>query len=146
MKKTAIAAIAVLSIVAFAVLATAEERRCDNCMMKVADDSPYRMTATFDDGTVEHLCSLFCASIVRERAKEDGKNVELTVVDYNTGEELKAEDAVWVEGSDIKKMMSDEARVAFKDKASAEAFVEDNGGKIISFDEAYDHSVKEWRE
>jgi hypothetical protein len=139
MKKTLLLIVALLM---FAGIAYAEER-CANCMMKVFDDSPYRISATFEDGTVKPLCSLFCGSIERERA--EGATVELTVVDYNTGETLRAEDAVWVEGSDIRAMMSDEPRVAFKDTASAEAFVREHGGNIVSFEDVYQHSVNEWK-
>jgi len=134
--------VTLVSLLVFAGIAYAEVR-CDNCMMKVFEDSPYRVTATYSDGTTKSLCSLFCGSIERERA--EGETVELTVVDYNTGEKLKAEDAVWVEGGDIRAMMSDEPRVAFKDRASAGKFVEEHGGRIVSFDEVYDNTVKEWR-
>jgi len=117
---------------------------CDNCMMKVRDDSPYRATVTFTDGSQKKVCSLFCASMEKERSGDEG--AKLTVVDYITGEQLDAGEAVWVEGSDARAMMSEESRIAFKDRASAEAFVKEHGGRLASFDEVYGNSVKEWKD
>ncbi len=134
--------IALAAVVLFAASAYADSR-CDNCMMKVAADSPYRVTVKFADGSVKEVCSIFCASMEKERAKDAG--ARLVVVDYNTGETLDADKAVWVEGGDIRAMMSDEPRVAFRDKESAEAFVKEHGGRVAGFDEVYQHSVNEWK-
>lgn len=129
-------------VLAFSVPALAVER-CDNCRMKVPDDSRYKVTVTLKDGGKKLTCSLFCASMVRER--QSGEVAGTATVDYLTGEELKAEDAVWVEGSDARAVMSDKSRIAFKDSASAEAFVKEHGGRVTTFDEAYKDSVMEWK-
>jgi copper chaperone NosL len=140
MKKTAFAMLVLLMSAGFAYADTS----CDNCMMKVRDGSPYRVTVTFTDGSEKNVCSIFCASMEKERSGDKG--AKLTVVDYLTGEPIDARDAVWVEGSDARAVMSEESRVAFKDNASAKAFVKEHGGRLATFDEVYGNSVKEWKD
>lgn len=127
----------VLAVPAFAV------DRCDNCRMKAGADSMYRVDVIFKDGTSKIECGLFCASMEKERAPEAVD--KLVVRDYLSGEKLEAKDAVWVVGSDVRPMMSDESRVAFRDKATAEEFVASHGGRIATFDEAYEGTLKEWK-
>lgn len=132
-----------LLIMAFSALPALAAERCDNCKMKVADDSGYQVRVRFKDGSSKLECSIFCASMEKERAPE--KVESLVVRDFLTGETLDAKDAVWVSGSDAKKMMSDESRVAFKDKAEAENYISEHGGRLLTFDEAYKETVGEWK-
>jgi len=132
-----------LLVIAFAVVPAHAAERCDNCKMKVADDSGYQVQVKFKDGTSKLECSIFCASMEKERAP--GKVESLVVRDFLTGETLDAIDAVWVAGSDAKKMMSDESRIAFKDRAEAEKYISEHGGRVLTFDEAYKETVDEWR-
>lgn len=131
-----------LLVLAFASPATAE-MRCDYCKMKIPDGSNYKVALTLKDGGRKVVCSLFCASIENERS--GGDITGMTVLDYLTGEEVRAEDAIWVEGGDARAVMSEEPRVAFKDKEKADAFAGVHGGKVVPFGQAYGDSVKEWK-
>ncbi len=117
--------------------------RCDNCRMKVPDDSGYKVVLTLKSGETKVVCSIFCASMMAEAPGAEA--VKMAVADYITGEEIDARSATWVEGSDARAVMSEESRIAFKDAGSAEAFVKEHGGHISSFDEVYKDSVAEWK-
>ena len=141
MKKVALALVILLLSAAPAL---ADCAKCSNCMMKIPEDSKYMVTLSMKDGNIKTMCSFYCATMVRERKVSDVAGMD--VLDYSTGEKLKAEDAVWVEGADIKSVMSDVPRIAFKDKASADAFIKVKGGKIVPYKDVYDNSVKEWKQ
>lgn len=131
-----------LLVAAMAVPSHALER-CDNCRMKVHDESKVKVVVTMKDGGQHAVCGLYCASMELER--EGAGVASVTTVDYVTGEVLTASDAAWVEGSDAKAVMSDVSRIAFKDKSAAEAFVKEHGGRVITYDEALAGSVSEWK-
>lgn len=64
------------------------------------------------------------------------------VVDYATGEELKAEKAFFVIKTDVKTPKS-YGIVAFKDKAQAETFSAEHGkGKVVKWFELVDEKLK----
>lgn len=140
--RTCALAAALLLVAATSATAQAAER-CDNCMMKVADSSAYRVALSFRDGSVKVMCSLYCASMEAERHGDAVTG--MSVRDYVTGETLDAADAVWVVGSDAKAMMSEVSRIAFKDKEAAEAFMKEHGGSAVDFQTAYAGSVSEWK-
>jgi len=134
----------VLLIACASAVPASAQTRCDNCKMKVADDSKYKVVITLRDGDKVTLCSIFCGSMESETRGD--KVAAMSTVDYNTGGEIDARTAVWVEGGDAKKMMSSEARIAFKDKDSADAYTKEHGGKVVTFEQAYKDSVSEWKD
>ena len=69
------------------------------------------------------------------------------VADYGTRDLIDAEKAVWVIGGDLQGVMSGTSRVAFADKAKAEAFRKEHGGELDTFDEAIDSTFDEmWKD
>jgi nitrous oxide reductase accessory protein NosL len=59
---------------------------------------------------------------------------QITVADYKTHRQIPAETAFWVIGGDKAGVMTARAKWAFKDKADAERFIKDHGGKLADFD------------
>jgi nitrous oxide reductase accessory protein NosL len=58
------------------------------------------------------------------------------VGDYNTKALIDAEKATWVLGGSKMGVMTRNAKWAFAQKADAEKFISQNGGKIASYDDA----------
>jgi hypothetical protein len=141
MRRILLAVMAVLVLCSTALA----ELHCDNCRMRVRDDSPYRMKVVLADGAEKVECGLYCVSMEAERAGGLSGVKRVIAYDYLTGEELDATGAAWVVDSDVRPMMSDVSRVAFKDLSSAGAFVKQHGGRVVDFAEAYEGSVSEWR-
>jgi len=78
---------------------------------------------------------LHCTAI--ELSVNIDKSVKIIKVgDFNTGKLIDAEKATWVIGGRKQGVMTKRAKWAFENKEDAEAFIKDNGGKLITFDEA----------
>lgn len=121
---------------------------CKYCGMDREKFGFSRMLITYDDGSTVGTCSLHC--VATELALSIDKTpVSIQVADYGTRQLIDAEQAVWVLGGDQGGVMTARAKWAFADRAAAEAFVKENGGSIVSFDEAikaaYDDMYKDTR-
>jgi nitrous oxide reductase accessory protein NosL len=108
---------------------------CKYCGMDRAKYSSSRMVVAFDDGTKLHACSLHCAA-VDLATQIDRSPTTLQVADMNTQELVDAEKAFWVLGGSKPGVMTKRGKWAFGEKGAAEAFVKENGGAIVSFDDA----------
>jgi nitrous oxide reductase accessory protein NosL len=60
----------------------------------------------------------------------------LQVADMGTKQLVDAEKASWVLGGSKPGVMTRRGKWAFADKAAAEAFIKQNGGTLVGFDEA----------
>lgn len=108
---------------------------CKYCGMDREKFGHSRMFIEYDDGSTVGLCSLHCAAV--ELATEIDKTPKAVLVsDMPTRKLVDAEKAVWVIGGSKPGVMTKRAKWAFADKAGAEAFVKENGGKVITFDQA----------
>lgn len=108
---------------------------CRYCGMDRAMFSHSRMVIEYEDGSNVATCSLHCAAI--ELANTIDKSPRhLLVADYDTKALIDAEKATWVLGGSKKGVMTRQAKWAFADKGAAERFIQANGGKIASFEEA----------
>jgi hypothetical protein len=94
-----------------------------------------RMLVTYEDGSSTGTCSLHCAAVdLALKIDKTPKSIE--VGDFKTKKLVDAEKAFWVIGGSKPGVMTKRAKWAFENKADAEAFIKDNGGKQASFDEA----------
>ncbi len=108
---------------------------CMYCGMDREKFAHSRMSIEYDDGSVVGLCSLHCAAL--DLALNIDKTPKaIRVADAGTKKLVDAEKAVWVLGGKKPGVMTQRAKWAFADKAGAEAFVKENGGTVVGFDEA----------
>jgi nitrous oxide reductase accessory protein NosL len=112
-----------------------KHKSCPHCGMDRGQFAHSRMMIVYDDGTEAGLCSLHCASI--DLAVNIDKTPKAIYVgDYSTKKLIDAEQAFWVIGGNKPGVMTKRAKWAFEKKADAEAFLQKEGGKLASFDEA----------
>ena len=108
---------------------------CKYCGMDRAKFASSRMLVEYDDGTKLSACSLHCVAV--DLANQiDRTPAAIKVADTNTQALVDAEKAVWVLGGAKPGVMTKRAKWAFADKAGADAFVKQNGGTIVSFEDA----------
>ena len=108
---------------------------CHYCGMDRAKFSHSRMLIEYEDGTRVAICSLHCAAV--ELANTiDRVPVKLSVADYDTKKLIDAEIAVWVMGGSRKGVMTGHAKWAFASREAAGRFIQANGGRLATFDDA----------
>lgn len=113
-------------------------QKCPSCHYCGMDRDKFghsRMEILHEDGKAVGTCSLHCAAL--ELALSiDGPPKAIRVADLITRQLIDAETATWVVGGSKPGVMTKRAKWAFAERASAEAFVKDNGGKVATFEEA----------
>lgn len=115
---------------------------CKYCGMDRKMFSHSRMLIIYDEGTSAGTCSIHCSAI--ELAVNIDKIVKAIMVgDYNTKKLIDAEKAVWVIGGGKQGVMTKRAKWAFEKKEDADSFVKENGGIIVSFEEALKASYED---
>ena len=108
---------------------------CKYCGMDRARFASSRMVIEYDDGSKVSTCSLHCAAV--ELVNQIDKTpTAIKVGDASTQVLVDAEKAVWVLGGSKPGVMTKRAKWAFADRAAADAFVKENGGTILSFEDA----------
>jgi copper chaperone NosL len=108
---------------------------CKYCGMDREKFAHSRIFIENDDGTTEGACSLHCAAI--DLAVNIDKHPKaLGVGDYYTKKLIDAEQAFWVIGGSKMGVMTKRAKWAFASKEDAEKFKAENGGDLITFDQA----------
>ena len=118
---------------------------CKYCGMNRETFAHSRMHIEYSDGTREGVCSLHCTA-VDLALNLDKAPKAIRVGDFGTKELINAETAFWVIGGSKPGVMTKNAKWAFADKADAEKFLQANGGRIASFDEALEASYKDLAE
>jgi nitrous oxide reductase accessory protein NosL len=93
------------------------------------------MVVEYDDGTTVGLCSIHCAAVDLANHIDKAPKV-IWVADLPTQKLLEAEKAIWVLGGSKPGVMTKRGKWAFADKPAAEAFVKENGGTVVVFEEA----------
>ena len=108
---------------------------CQQCGMDRTAFAHSRMLVEYADHSVVGLCSLHCVAV--ELAKHKEKPVKsLKVADYKTKVLIDARTATWVIGGSKKGVMTFVPKWAFMQKEDAQAFVQENGGEVTTFDAA----------
>ena len=107
---------------------------CTYCGMSRHQYAYSRALVIYEDGTVAGTCSIHCAAI--DLAVNMNKPVNsIMIADYHTRKLTDAEKAVWVIGGEKSGVMTKRAKWAFEKREGAEQFINDNGGRISTFDE-----------
>ncbi len=108
---------------------------CPHCGMDRANFAHSRMYIEYDDGSSVGTCSLHCAAL--DLAINIGKSPKtIQAGDYNTKDLIDAEKAYWVLGGSKMGVMTKRAKWAFAKKEDAEKFIKENGGELITFEDA----------
>jgi copper chaperone NosL len=118
---------------------------CKYCGMNREAYAHSRMLIEYDDGTVVGTCSLHCLS-VDLAVNLDKAPKAIKVGDYGRKNLINAETATWIIGGEKLGVMSKNAKWAFADRADAEKYLKENGGRIAAFDEALDAAYKDLAE
>jgi nitrous oxide reductase accessory protein NosL len=114
---------------------TKKHASCKYCGMDREKFAQSRMLIEYTDGTAIGTCSIHCAAV--DLALQIDKTPKAVLVgDYNTKALIDAEKATWVLGGSKMGVMTRNAKWAFAQKADAEKFISQNGGKIASYDDA----------
>jgi len=136
MKK--LAALLVIAALAIPAAAAAAEKdieqipNCQYCGMDRAKFASTRMYTEYADDSVIGTCSVHCAAV--DLAQSFGKAIKsIQVADAKSGKLVDAEKATWVIGADQPGVMAKKSRVAFADRAGAEAFQKEKGGEIADW-------------
>jgi nitrous oxide reductase accessory protein NosL len=108
---------------------------CKYCGMDREKFAATRMVVEYDDGTTVGLCSIHCAAVDLANHIDKAPKV-IWVADLSTRTLLEAEKAIWVVGGSKPGVMTKRGKWAFADKPAAEAFVKENGGTVVVFEEA----------
>ena len=108
---------------------------CIHCGMDREKFAASRMVIDYDDGKSVGLCSIHCAA-VDLAITLDRIPTALWVADLPTKKLVNAETATWVVGGAKPGVMTSRGKWAFADKGAAEAFAKENGGTIMTFDDA----------
>jgi len=112
-----------------------EHRSCTHCGMDRKAYGFSRMLVQYEDGTAVGVCSLRCA--VMELDANPKRTVKAILAADRTERTLiDAQKAIWVMGGSKRGVMTDRPKWAFATKADADAFIEDYGGVIITWNEA----------
>jgi copper chaperone NosL len=115
---------------------------CKYCGMNREMFAHSRMLIEYNDGTKEGLCSLHCAA-VDLALNLDKAPKAIWVGDYGQKTLIDAETAAWIIGGGKPGVMTKNAKWAFANKADAEKFRLENGGRLATFDEALEAAHKD---
>jgi len=115
---------------------------CKYCGMDREKFAHSRFFIGYEDGSSQGTCSIHCAAI--EFALQIDKTPKtMQVGDYSSKTLVEAEKAFWVLGGNRPGVMTKRAKWAFGKKEDAERFVSENGGKVITFEEAFKASFED---
>jgi hypothetical protein len=93
------------------------------------------MLIEYDDSTSAGTCSLHCLA-VEFATNLDKAQKSIRVADFAGKELIDAEKAVWVIGGSKPGVMTKTPKWAFSDMGKAEEFIKENGGNIVTFEDA----------
>jgi copper chaperone NosL len=115
---------------------------CKYCGMNRETFAHSRMLTEYSDGMKEGTCSLHCTA-VDLALNLDRTPKSIQVGDYNHKGLIDAETAVWIIGGNKPGVMTKNAKWAFANKADAEKYRQENGGRMATFDEALEAAYKD---
>jgi len=113
--------------------------KCPYCGMDRTQYSYSRHLVQYEDNLVDGTCSIHCLAISLSLNLDRGPKT-IYAADFGAAAEVKplvpVDKATYVIGSKLKGTMTANSKVAFAEKAQAEAAMAKEGGKLASFDEA----------
>jgi copper chaperone NosL len=120
----------------------AAENACHYCGMKKAMFGHSWVIVEREDGTKVGTCSVHCAA-VDMALHIDMPAKEITVGDYDRKNQIDADTAFWVIGGKKMGVMTTRAKWAFESKGSADAFMNEYGGRPATFEEVMKASFED---
>jgi len=109
---------------------------CQYCGMDRSKFAYSRFFIGYEDGSSQGTCSIHCAAI--EFALQIDKAPKtMQVGDYYSKMLVEAETAFWVLGGNKPGVMTQRAKWAFGKKEDAQKFMKENGGTMISLEQAF---------
>lgn len=122
-----------------------DENRCQYCGMKKSQFGFSWIVISHENNSFEGVCSTHCAAI--DMVLHMGKPIKsITVGDYNTQEQIDADQAFWVIGGDKIGVMTKRAKWAFKTAEQADAFIRKYGGRPSNFNHVLKASFEDMYE
>lgn len=117
----------------------AQREECELCGMWIDQYMSTRHVVTLKDNKTKSFCSIACTAKHLEEHK--GKVKDIKVADFLTKKLIDANNAYYLEGSDVPGVMSYVSRIAFSARRDAEQFQKKHGGRIITFKQALENQV-----
>jgi hypothetical protein len=155
---TALAAIAIVSFIAYRHETRPREDVCQVCQRALHAGVTYRLE--MKDGTTERACCPRCG--MHLQVQRPGTVEKAVATDLATGQEIPAEQAAYVEGGDVEYCTMHStpverqpqsvrvreydrclpALVAFRTASDAETYRQQHGGRVLNYQQAME-SVKD---
>ncbi len=121
-----------------------EKHWCPVCGMSIKKFYKTSHTSTLENGTPRQYCSIRCLAKDKEEYGIDENNIK--VIDAKHEKLIDAKKAFYVIGSKVKGTMSMTSKLAFEKELDAKEFIEQYGGKIASFAEAFKEAQNSLKE
>ncbi len=119
-----------------------DKHSCPECGMKLPMFYKTNHSAS-SNGKIKQYCSIHC--LADDKSIKKSKVTDIKVVAVDTLKFIPVKDATYVVGSDIRGTMSGLSKYAFEGRMSARRFAKEHGGKIMSFEEAYEYALKDFK-
>jgi copper chaperone NosL len=115
---------------------------CRYCGMDREQFAYSRMLVTYMDGSAVGTCSIHCMAMELS-LNLDKTPQSIQVGEFNKKTLIDADKAVWVIGGKMPGVMTKTGKWAFENKAGAESFIQTNGGKLGTFEDAMKASYED---
>lgn len=115
---------------------------CTTCGMELAKSYKANHVAKQND-EIKQFCSMHC--LAQEMSINKTQLQDIKTVDTKSLKFINAKEAYYVLGSKIRGIMTKSSKFAFADKNDALDFVKENGGKVVTFEEAYKNALDDFK-
>lgn len=115
---------------------------CTTCGMELAKSYKANHVAK-QNNEIKQFCSMHC--LAQEVSVNKTQLQDIQTVDTKSLKFINAKDAYYVLGSKIRGIMTKSSKFAFADKNDALDFVKANGGKVVTFEQAYKNALDDFK-
>ena len=115
---------------------------CTTCGMELAKSYKANHVAKQND-EIKQFCSMHC--LAQEMSINKTQLQDIQTVDTKSLKFINAKEAYYVLGSKIRGIMTKSSKFAFADKNDTLDFVKENGGKVVTFEEAYKNALDDFK-
>lgn len=123
----------------------AKHPSCPLCGMDRNKFAHSRVYIEYDDGSTFGACSIHCAAVDMAMHLDKGPKA-IGVGDYENKNLIDGEKAFWVIGGNKMGVMTKRAKWAFESQGAAERFIQQEGGKLSTFEDAMKASYEDMYE